>query len=320
MEAVLIGVFGRRVAQVLGGRDATPQSRDDGRKIIVPEKAYKSDSPYDLVQSVVNFVNFALRKAYYNRDELAQNALRSYHVDYYMAQVNNGGHSQYAANSNMLDFTLRDCQEGLEAMRHEAASLHRRFLTFAKAEPARMDKVFKGGGFGDIDPAMDKLDKEFYELCRQKPLIEANRTWLKSLPELRVVADDEYMAVTDAFAAANKHASARKDERERQAKEDDAKDPLKQAMGYLCIMVKEPRRFIAWHQGQPGQDLGDGIKIVRFVVETDRGMCYAYFHPKWSLLFDMVAKGDPIAQVPTEMVVAHVQRSTGHNLMDVLRR
>jgi hypothetical protein len=74
------------------------------------------------------------------------------------------------------------------------------------------------------------------------------------------------------------------------------------------------------HQGQPGQDLGDGIKIVRFVVETDRGMCYAYFHPKWSVLFDMVAKGDPIAQVPTEMVVAHVQRATGQNLMDVLQR
>lgn len=82
----------------------------------------------------------------------------------------------------------------------------------------------------------------------------------------------------------------------------------------------QPRQFIAWHQGQPGQDLGDGIKIVRFVVETDRGMCYAYFHPKWSVLFDMVAKGDPIAQVPTEMVVAHVQRATGQNLLDVLQR
>jgi len=320
MEAVLIGVFGRKVARFLGDHEAAPQSRDDIRKIIVPEKAYVSDSPYDLVQSVVNFVNFALRKAYYNRDELAQNALRSYHVDYYMTQVNNGGHSQYAANSNMLDFTLRDCQEGLEAMRHEAATLHRRFLTFAKAEPARMAKVLKGGGFGDIDPAMQKLDKEFYELCRRKPLIEANRSWLKSLPELKVVADADYIAVTDAYAAANTQAAARKAERERQAKEDDARDPLKQAMGYLCIMVKEPRRFIAWHQGQPGQDLGDGIKIVRFIVETDRGMCYAYFHPKWSLLFDVAAKDDPIAQVPTDMVVAHVQRATGHNLMDVLQR
>ena len=167
---------------------------------------------------------------------------------------------------------------------------------------------------------MDKLDKEFHALCRQKPLIEANRNWLKSLPELKVVADADYIAVTDAFAAANKQASARKAERERLAKEDDARDPLKQAMGYLCIMVKEPRLFIAWHQGQPGQDLGDGIKVMRFVVETDRGMCYAYFHPKWSLLFDITAKGDAIVQVPTEMVVAHVQRATGRNLMDVLQR
>lgn len=32
------------------------------------------------------------------------------------------------------------------------------------------------------------------------------------------------------------------------------------------------------------------------------------------------AKGDPIAQLPTETVVAHVKRATGQNLMDVLQR
>jgi hypothetical protein len=32
------------------------------------------------------------------------------------------------------------------------------------------------------------------------------------------------------------------------------------------------------------------------------------------------ARGDPIAQLPTEIVVAHVQRATGQNLMDALQR
>ena len=315
----MAAVFGRRVGQFPGREDAAPKPADDGQKIIVPKKAYESESPYELVQSVVNFVNFTLRHAFFNRDEIAQNAMRAYHVDYYLAQVNNGGHSQFAANSNMLDVILQDIGEGLDAMRHDAASIYKRFLTFARMEPARMAKVLKGGGFGNIDPFMHSLDKEFYALDRERPLINANRDWLKSLPELQVVADDEYIPVTDALAASNKHAASRKAERERLAREDDARDPLKQAMLYLCMMAKQPRRFIAWHQGHPGHDLGDGVSVIRFIVETDKGLCSAYFHPKLSVLFDNAIKGDPIAKVPTDMVTAHVQRQTGRNLMDELQ-
>jgi hypothetical protein len=316
----MAAVFGRRVAQFPSRVQEAPQRESDGRRIIVPERAYGSESPYDLVQAVVNFVNFALRQAYFNRDEIAQNAMRSFHVDFYLAQVNNGGHSQFAANSNMLDVVLRDIDEGLEAMRHDASSIYRRFLTFSKAEPARMARVIQGGGFGDIDPFMQNLDKEFYALDNQRPLINANHDWLKSLPELQVVADLDYIAVTDAFAASNTKAEERKEERGRAAREADARDPLKQAMIYLCMMAKEPRRFIAWHQGQPGHDLGDGVKVMRFIVETDKGMCSAFFHPKMSLLLDDILKGEPIAKLPTEMVLAHVQQQTGQNLMDVLTR
>jgi hypothetical protein len=134
----MAAVFGRRVAQPPAGFDAEPRPSNDARKIIVPENAYRSESPAELVQAVVNFVNFALRQAYFNRDEIAQNAMRAYHVDFYLAQVNNGGHAQFAANSNMLDVILKDVGEGLDAMRHEAAGIYKRFLTFAKAEPARM--------------------------------------------------------------------------------------------------------------------------------------------------------------------------------------
>lgn len=319
----MAAVFGRRVAQFPARVDDTMRPRDDGRKIIVPEKAYRSGGPYDLVLAVVNFVNFALRHAYFSRDEIAQNAMRAYHVDYYLAQVNNGGHAQFASNSNMLDVILKDIDEGLTAMRHDAAGIYRRFITFSKAEPARMANVLKGGGFGEIDPFMKGLDKEFYALNEKQPLINANRDWLKSMPELQVVPDTDYIAVTDAFAATNAEAEKRKEEREQGTREADARDPLKRAMIYLCMMVEEPRRFIAWHQGHPGQDLGDGVKVVRFVVETDKGMCSAYFHPKMSLLFDDAmfgGKGEPIAKAPTEMVNAHVLQQTGRSLMDVLKR
>jgi hypothetical protein len=49
-------------------------------------------------------------------------------------------------------------------------------------------------------------------------------------------------------------------------------------------------------------------------------MCSAIFHPKVSVLFDEILKGEPIVKVPTEMVTAHVERETGQNLMDALQR
>jgi hypothetical protein len=315
----MAAVFGKRVVQFPARGDAAPKPADDGKRIIVPEKAYKSESPYDLVQSVVNFVNFALRHAFFNRDEIAHNAMRAFHVDYYLAQVNNGGHAQFAGNSNMLDVILKDIGEGLDSMRHDAAGIYNRFLTFSKTEPARMANVIKGGGFGGVDPFMKGLDKEFYALDKERPLINANRDWLKSLPELQVVADDQYIPLTDAFAASNKHATARKAEREQAQRDADARDPLKQGLLYLCMMAKEPRRFIAWLQGRPGQDLGDGVSVTRYILETEQGICSAFFHPKVSLLFDDMVKGDPIAKVPTDMVTAHVHRQTGQNLMDVLQ-
>jgi hypothetical protein len=169
---------------------------------------------------------------------------------------------------------------------------------------------------------MDGIDKEFYALNAKAPLVNANRDWLMTLPELQVVPDSEYIAVTDAFAATNRQAEQRKAEREQAAREADLKDPLKRAMIYLCMMVEEPRRFIAWHQGQQGHDLGDGVKVVRLIVETDKGMCSAFFHPQVSLLVDNseFGKNEPIAKIPTEMVVAHVLQQTGRSLMEVLER
>jgi hypothetical protein len=87
------------------------------------------------------------------------------------------------------------------------------------------------------------------------------------------------------------------------------------------MAMPEPRLFNAWLQGHPGHDLGDGIKVVRFIIDTDKGPCSAFFHPMACVLFDDTRKGDPpIAQVPTEMVLSYVKDRTGQNLFDVLKR
>src|SRR5882757_3673928 len=71
---------------------------------------------YALVQDIVNFVNHATLEVMFHRDELPQDALRAFHVDYYIAQVNNGGHGQFAHNSRWDEAVLRDIVEALAAI------------------------------------------------------------------------------------------------------------------------------------------------------------------------------------------------------------
>jgi len=294
-------------------------TRSADRPILVRQSAFDAADPYPLVQSVVDFVNFALRTAYFNRDEIAPNALRAYHADYYLAQVNNGGHGQYAANSQMISITLSDAQEGLVAMRHRTAGIHQHFLDYSRDEPIRFKAVMAGAGFGKIDPIIQGFDEQFYAINNETPMIAANNAWLKSLPELRVVPDERYADETYGFASANPQAAFRKADRERELREADANDPLKQALTYLCLMAQQPRIFKAWVAGKPGHDLGDGNKVVRWSIVTDRGPCSAFFHPKISILFDdTVSKQPPIAEVPTEMVLSYVKEATGKNLFDAL--
>jgi hypothetical protein len=61
--------------------------------VIVSDRSYHSDDPYAIIQSNISFVN-ALFQAYIYPTEISADALRSYYVDYYLAQCNNGGFAQ----------------------------------------------------------------------------------------------------------------------------------------------------------------------------------------------------------------------------------
>lgn len=321
-------IFGRRNASPQPQRaersiDTPPPvpKRSADRPIIVPQSAVDAADPHALVQAVVDFVNFALHTASFNRDEIAPNAVRAFHADNYMAQVSNGGHGQYAHNSQMLGIILSDAQEGLEAMRHPAAALHQRFVKFSQDFPARFRRVMEGGGFGDVDSQIEALDKDFFALGNTRSITVASRDWLKALPELKPVPDAELRMALGTYALSNPQAALRSYMREDKALDSHANDPILQALMYLCVKAEPSRMFVAIVAGVPGVNLGDGIKVMRFVVETDKGRCSAFFHPKVSLLFDDSAKDQPpIVKLPTEWPVRYAMERTGKNLFDALPR
>ncbi|WP_461331769.1 DMP19 family protein [Bradyrhizobium diazoefficiens] len=56
-----------------------------------------------LTEAVVYYVNEIQRVGVYKGRELPAVAMQAYHADYYLAQVNNGGHSQFIGNTGGCD-------------------------------------------------------------------------------------------------------------------------------------------------------------------------------------------------------------------------
>src|SRR5262245_9695099 len=91
---------------------ATRESRD---AIIVIEPSITHPDPGEIVGSSIWFVN-ALMDEHLRPDEICTDALRSYYVDYYLAQVNNGGFSQFVYNSRWGSLVVSLVRDGLQAM------------------------------------------------------------------------------------------------------------------------------------------------------------------------------------------------------------
>lgn len=61
-------------------------------KIYVSQQSFDDEDEYEIVSSNIDLLN-ALLNEYLNEDEIHPASLQSYYVDYYHAQVHNGGFS-----------------------------------------------------------------------------------------------------------------------------------------------------------------------------------------------------------------------------------
>src|SRR5262245_39504537 len=83
--------------------------------IVVPQPALEGAAE-DVALANAVFVNAMLEKAALQPGEFAPQAFYSHSADYYLAQVLNGGHGQYAHNSKWNETVVRAAAFGLSAM------------------------------------------------------------------------------------------------------------------------------------------------------------------------------------------------------------
>lgn len=162
--------------------------------VIVSKQSFDSTDSSEIIDSNISFLN-ALFEEHLTADEVSQDALRSYYVDYYLAEVQNGGFSQFVYNSGWNREVLGYVIEGLNAIgaAQQLGLFAANMLAVDGMDPDKRGEFLGGSYFGE-NPTRDALNSNdvfFRDFSKQEDLRELNAAWLRSLPNLVVLTESE---------------------------------------------------------------------------------------------------------------------------------
>jgi hypothetical protein len=214
-------------------KELAQDPNDLSGKVIVSRKSFQSEVAHEIVNSNVSFVNY-LREQYIYTDEIPQDAMKSYAVDYLEAQVLNGGFAQFAYNSRMSSATIELILSGLQEM---SAAAHLELLElfiaeFNKLPDQRRREYFENDLFGE-NATRDQiqaagLDDKFFALNKVSDLSTINAQWLRGLSHLRVLSANEM------YAEAARRSALISDFEERKQRALDAEPRYKKLIRRVC--------------------------------------------------------------------------------------
>lgn len=233
--------------------------------VVVTDTSFQSDDSYQIVESNIYFVN-ALFEEYLTEEEVPRDALRSYYVDYYLAQVNNGGFSQFVYNSRwnpQLIAFVRDGMRAIGAKRHlELFEENARFVE--RFGQDRLEEYFGSEYFGENQDRDDlnAPNDRFFEVEKQEDLLALNATWLRTHPKLVVLT-------TEQMRAEIRRRGQAISDRERRVAEALANEPrYMKLIRALCAQAGfELQRVTA---GDPVR-VHDGVQTIGWHFITDQG-------------------------------------------------
>ncbi|HIP34208.1 MAG TPA: DUF4375 domain-containing protein [Bacteroidia bacterium] len=163
--------------------------------IIISKKSVASKDLYDIVYSNVTVVNLLLDEGL-EETEIHKDALASYYADYYLAQVENGGFSQYVYNTKWKDIVNDRVAYGLEKM---GALKHLDYFTKKRAEidkipNTKLDTYFDSDYFGENQTRDNLNDAIFINI--EENISDLNGTWLKNHKDTNILSiEDMFLAI-----------------------------------------------------------------------------------------------------------------------------
>jgi hypothetical protein len=167
----------------------------------------------EIVDANVTVVN-AMFGELLTEDEISPTALRSYYVDFYLAQALAGGFAQYvftAPEREDIDPYVREGLAGMGAAAH-LDLFNRTVAAFGALSDTDVETYLDGGsgwvavggaegdgaeegetheGVSDAVRRIEVLDGEFESVLEAEDIVELNALWLRGEPDLLVLADDD---------------------------------------------------------------------------------------------------------------------------------
>ena len=165
--------------------------------IVVSTASFAAADSHRIVMSNAAFVD-ALFAEHLTAEEIGRDALRSYFVQYYLAQMENGGFAQFVYNSNWDPNVVAKVRDGLRTMgvrMHQAVFLEG-VTTVRQLRRDGLDEFLSRDYWGD-NPVRDRLDAvsdQFARACEVEDLAARNADWLRTHPKLHVLTRDEMEA------------------------------------------------------------------------------------------------------------------------------
>lgn len=249
----------------------TPKYQQHLDLIVVPKSAmdaYPEDAN-PLVEALVNYVNFLTQQAQFNRFEIPAEAIQAFHADYYLAQVNNGGHAQFVGNSGAnLAYTLSDVTAALAAMGATShLSLAEKMAEWTAKNPdeAEAQTGFEGG----IAPELAALDGPFYELEKSSPIRGYLAAWIADLEVLQVVDDAMMPRVLQGIKSLNPNLNARQSKSRIAKLVNQLSNPLFLGLGIAGASAQEIEPLLQIGNGSY-RDV-DGESQMTWFVQTTKG-------------------------------------------------
>jgi len=257
---------------------------------MVSAESFASADAYDIVASNIETVN-GLFAEHLRSEEVPQDALRSYYVDYYLAQVNNGGFSQFVWNSKWPPEVVNLVREGLCLMKAEQhlQLFEENVALVDRMGPAGLAAYLRSDYWGDNAErdALGANDRRFFELANTEDLIALNAAWLRGLPTLQVQSSQDIKAEIERRAAALPD----RQERQRQALENEPR--------YLKLMralsLRAGQAFVRATAGDPTHRY-NGEQVLAWHFLTDKGHHYMVDAGGKAIMFDG-ATGKPVAEI-----------------------
>ncbi|ASY67787.1 DMP19 family protein [Sinorhizobium fredii] len=269
----------------------------------------------DLVATVVDFVNYLFAHGLYRSEELPLHLMQLYHADFYVTQVNNGGHSQFIHNCGARAQTIFiNAQAGLSAMGaiHQA-DLIRELAVWAAANP---DKASAQTGFaGGRDRMLDRLDTLFAEVQANDPATRRAAAWIRTWPDVRFTEPAELRAAWNQSALTNPKRSHRLSKARVKAFQQTLSDSVHLAIGLAADEADE-----TLFEGRSAETIGlEGRHLDVWIVQTSYGLRGAACDSNGVRLFALNLRGGGVTWTAVSLIGSAVSSDVDRMLSFVKR-